>query len=119
MPGHQSLKSTRRDLLRGSGALALIAATPLQAFAQTNNRAKMKIGVIGSGRVGGTIGRLWVNAGHPILLSSRHPEALKELAAGLGALASAGTVAQAVAFGDAVFIAVPYGALPQLGKEYG
>jgi predicted dinucleotide-binding enzyme len=99
--------------------LALTAATPLRALAQANNRARMNIGVIGSGHIGGTIGRLWVKAGHPILFSSRHPAALKELAAGLGSLASAGTVAQAIAFGDAVFIAVPYGALPQIGKDYG
>ena len=31
----------------------------------------------------------------------------------------AGTVDQAIAFGDVVFIAVPYGALPQIGKDYG
>jgi 8-hydroxy-5-deazaflavin:NADPH oxidoreductase len=119
MHGDQALKSTRRDLLRGSGALAVTAATPLRALAQTNNRAKMKIGVIGSGRIGSTIGRLWVKAGHPVLFSSRHPDALKALAADLGPLASTGTVAQAVAFGDAVFIAVPFGALPQIGKDYG
>src|SRR5262249_54297149 len=51
--------------------------------------------------------------------SSRHPEELKDLAAGLGPLAQNGTVAQAVAFGDALFFAVPYGALPQLGRDYG
>src|SRR5262249_43637455 len=38
---------------------------------------------------------------------------------GLGPLARNGTVAQAVAFGDALFLAVPYGALPQLGRDYG
>ena len=119
MPGDQALKSTRRDLLRGSGALAFTAATPLRALAQTTDRAKMKIGVIGSGRIGGTIGRLWVKAGHSVLFSSRHPEALNELVASLGSLASTGTVAQATAFGDAVFIAVPYGALPQMGTDYG
>src|SRR5262245_20237372 len=87
MPGDQSLNSTRRDLLCGTGALAVIAATPLRALAQTNNPAMMMIGIIGSGHIGGTIGTLWVKAGHPVLFSSRHPEALKELAAGLGPLA--------------------------------
>ena len=52
-----------------------------------------------------------------MLFSSRHPEELKDLVAGLGALAQAGTVDQAIAFGDVVFIAVPYGALPQIGKD--
>src|SRR6478752_10080364 len=36
----------------------------------------------------------------------------------LGPLAHAGTVAQAIAFGDALFIAVPYAALPQIGNDY-
>ena len=70
----------------------------------------MRIGVIGSGHIGGTIGGLWVKAGHAVLFSSRHPEELKDLVAGLGALAQAGTVEQAIAFGDVLFIAVPYGA---------
>ena len=39
--------------------------------------------------------------------------------AGLGPLAQHGTVSQAIAFGDALFFAVPYGALPQLGRDYG
>ena len=79
----------------------------------------MKIGVIGSGHIGGTIGGLWVKAGHPVFFSSRHPEELKDLVARLGPLAQAGTVEQAIAFGDVVFIAVPYGAIPQIGRDYG
>jgi len=54
-----------------------------------------------------------------VLFSSRHPEELKDLVAGLGPLAQNGTVSQAVAFGDALFFAVPHGALPQLGRDYG
>ena len=95
------------------------ALWPASAPAQTNGGAKLRIGVIGSGHIGGTIGGLWVKAGHPVLFSSRHPEALKDLVAGLGANAQAGTVDQAIAFGDVLFIAVPYGALPQIGQTYG
>ena len=79
----------------------------------------MKIGVIGAGHIGGTIGGLWIKAGHPVFFSSRHPEELQDLVSRLGPLAQAGTVDQAIAFGDVVFIAVPYGALPQIGKDYG
>ena len=50
--------------------------------------------------------------------SSRHPDELKDMVAKLGSLAQAGTVEQAVAFGDVLFIAVPYGAIPQIGKDY-
>ena len=95
------------------------ALWPASAPAQTNGGAKLRIGVIGSGHIGGTIGGLWVKAGHPVLFSSRHPEELKDLVAGLGANAQAGTVDQAIAFGDVLFIAVPYGALPQIGQTYG
>ena len=106
----------RRAILGMGGALALGAALrPLSASAQT----KQRIGVIGSGHIGGTIGGLWVKSGHPVLFSSRHPEELKDLVAGLGELAKAGTVDQAIAFGDVLFIAVPYAALPQIGRDYG
>jgi 8-hydroxy-5-deazaflavin:NADPH oxidoreductase len=90
-----------------------------RALAQAAGVSKTKIGVIGSGHIGGTIGGLLVKAGHPTLFSSRHPEALKDLVTGLGPLAQAGTVDQAIAFGDALLIAVPYGALPQIGGDYG
>jgi predicted dinucleotide-binding enzyme len=97
--------------------LLLGAAWPAHAPAQTASGGKMKIGVIGSGKIGGTIGGLWVKAGHQVMFSSRHPEELKDLVTSLGSLAQAGTVAQAVSFGDVIFVAVPYKALPQIGKE--
>jgi 8-hydroxy-5-deazaflavin:NADPH oxidoreductase len=112
--------AVRRAVLGAGGALILGAALwPARAWAQANRAAKMRIGVIGSGRIGGTIGGLWVRAGHPVLFSSRHPDALKDLVTGLGALAQASTVDQAIAFGEVIFLAVPYGALPQIGRDYG
>jgi predicted dinucleotide-binding enzyme len=36
----------------------------------------LRIGVIGAGSLDGTVGRLWVKAGHEVLFSSRHPEQL-------------------------------------------
>ncbi|HML08603.1 MAG TPA: NAD(P)-binding domain-containing protein [Xanthobacteraceae bacterium] len=109
----------RRTLLGAGGVLLAAALWPAGASAQTSSGIKPRIGVIGSGHIGGTIGGLWVKAGHNVLFSSRHPEELKDLVAGLGALADAGTVEQAIAFGDALFLAVPYGALPQIGEDYG
>jgi 8-hydroxy-5-deazaflavin:NADPH oxidoreductase len=119
MRNREFFNYSRRALLGASGALALFAALrPLPIFAQASG-GKLRIGIVGSGHIGGTIGGLWVKAGHPVLFSSRHPEELKELVAGLGPLAQNGTVAQAIAFGDALLFAVPYGALPQLGRDYG
>ena len=119
MPQHRPFDGFRRALLGAGGAFALAAALrPLRGVAQTTG-GKLPIGVIGSGRIGGTIGGLWVKAGHPVLFSSRHPDELKRMVGELGPLAQAGTVAQAIAFGGALFVAVPYGALPQLGQEFG
>jgi predicted dinucleotide-binding enzyme len=111
-----AVNSQRRAVVVAGGALVLAAAFQrLRAAA----RAKQRIGVIGSGHIGGTIGGLWVRAGHPVLFSSRHPDDLKDLVSGLGERAQAGTVDQAIAFGDVLFIAVPYAALPQIGRDYG
>src|SRR6266480_3574869 len=118
MPQHRPFDGSRRALLGAGGAFALAAALrPWHVVAQTAG-AKLPIGVIGSGRVGGTIGGLWVKAGHPVLFSSRRPDELKHLVAGLGSLAQAGTVPQAIAFGNVLLLAVPYHALPQVGQDY-
>jgi predicted dinucleotide-binding enzyme len=110
----------RRDFMRiaGSGlAVLALAARPHVAVAQTPG-SPLKIGMLGAGREGGALGRLFVKAGHPVMLSSRHPEELKGLVAGLGSLAQAGTVEQAIAFGDVVVIAIPYTAMEQTGKAH-
>ena len=119
MRNRMPFNGSRRTLLAVGGALALDAALhSWPSAAQTNSDAKVRVGVIGSGHIGGTIGGLWVKSGHPVLFSSRHPEELKNLVAGLGPLAQAGAVGQAIAFGDALLVAVPYGALPQIGRDY-
>jgi 8-hydroxy-5-deazaflavin:NADPH oxidoreductase len=73
----------------------------------------MKIGVIGSGNIGGTVGKLWAKAGHEVLLSSRNPEKLSSLIAEAGRNAQAGTVAEAVAFADVILVAVYYGTIDE------
>jgi hypothetical protein len=116
---HVSFDGSRRALLGGAGALIFHLLQAKAASAQTASGSKMKIGVIGAGHIGGTIGGLWTKEGHPVFFSSRHPDELQNLISRLGPLAQAGTVDHAIAFGDVVFIAVPYGALPQIGKDYG
>src|SRR5262245_24002652 len=107
-----------RRVLLGAGGVLMLGAIlrPERLFAQ--GASPSRIGVIGSGNIGGTIGSLWVKNGHPVLFSSRHPDELKEMVTRLGRLAQAGSVEQAIAFGDVLFIAVPYGAIPQIGKDY-
>ncbi len=110
----------RRALLR-AGALAGLAfsVSAVSRSASGQATAPLKIGIIGSGHIGSTLGTLWIKSGHPVMLSSRHPEELTSLVQGLGPLAKSGSVAEAVAFGDVILIAVPYGAYPQIGKDYG
>jgi len=112
----------RRDFLRiaaSSTAFVALAASPLAAaLAQPAGGAPLKIGMIGSGREGGALGSAFVKAGHQVMFSSRHPEQLKGLVDGLGPRAQAGTVDQAIAFGDVVAIVVPYTAMEEIGKEH-
>jgi len=117
MTNKRPVNSDRRAFLCLGGALVLGAALkPVSLRAQGSSPSR--IGVIGSGHVGGTIGGLWIKKGHPVTFSSRHPEELKSMVAELGSLAHAGPVEEAIAFGDVLFIAVPYGAIPQIGKDY-
>jgi hypothetical protein len=109
----------RRDVLRIMLATSAAPGLLLHALgAPGSAQQPMKIGIIGSGRIGGTMGEHWVKAGHEIMFSSRHPENLKELAARLGPRAHVGTPREAAAFGDVVFIAVPYSAMPEIGRDY-
>jgi len=111
----------RLDFLRMVGILAISAALcalPAATFADAaGNPKSLKIGIIGAGRIGGTLAELWVKAGHEVLLSSRHPEELQELAKRLGPLAHAGTPREAAVFGEVILVSVPYGALPQVGRD--
>jgi predicted dinucleotide-binding enzyme len=110
-------KVDRRALLSTGGMLMLSAVLqPVRLFAQ--GRSPSRIGIIGAGNIGSTIGGLWIKSGHSVMFSSRHPDELKDMVTKLGSLAQAGSVEQAIAFGDVLFIAVPYGAIPQIGKDY-
>ena len=78
----------------------------------------MKIGIIGTGEIGGALARHWGAAGHQLVISSRHPEQLRALASEIGPNVKAGTPREAAAFGEVVVISVPYGATPQIGRDY-
>jgi len=106
----------RRFLIAGTAVLALLPAGT--GFA-AETKKRMRIGVIGSGRIGGTLGGLWAKAGHEVMFSDRDPEQAKRAAEGAGANARVGSAKEAVAFADAVLIAVPYAALPAIAKEVG
>lgn len=78
----------------------------------------MKIGIIGSGMIGTTVGTLWLKAGHEVFFSSRHPETVATLAQVLGPKALSGSVEEAIAFGEVLFFAVPFGMWPELAQKF-
>jgi predicted dinucleotide-binding enzyme len=70
----------------------------------------MKIAIVGSGRMAQALTTLFVEAGHEVMLSnSRGPESLRDLATTFGPNCHVGEVVEAVAWGDVVFLATPWG----------
>ncbi len=110
-------KPGRREFLRAAAAGVALSALPFTVRAASGVDAGLKIGIVGSGRIGSTLGALWLKAGHEIMFSSLDLEHDKALAARLGGKARAGTSREAAAFGDVLLIAVPYSALPQVGRD--
>lgn len=78
----------------------------------------LRIGIIGTGDIGGALARHWARAGHELVISSRHPERLQGLAQELGPKVRVGTPREAAAFGEVVLVSVPYFATPQVGRDY-
>ncbi|WP_188466597.1 NADPH-dependent F420 reductase [Bizionia arctica] len=79
----------------------------------------MKIGIIGSGQIGGNLGKYWAKAGHEVLFSSRHPNQLASLARDAGNNAKAVSVAEAFeANADAYLLATPFEAIDNISELY-
>ncbi|MFE9186300.1 NADPH-dependent F420 reductase [Micromonospora haikouensis] len=73
----------------------------------------MKIGIIGSGHIGGTLTRRLSALGHEVTVTnSRGPESLGDLARETGA--TAGTLEQATEQAEVVVVAIPLRAVPEL-----
>ncbi len=106
-----------RAMVLAAAAAAILAAGGISRAAVSHHSRPLKIGIIGTGRIGGTLASLWAKAGYELTISSRHPEELQSLAHALGPKVHVGTPREAAAFGDVVLISVPYGALPQVGRD--
>jgi predicted dinucleotide-binding enzyme len=79
----------------------------------------MKIGMIGTGKIGFSLGPLLAASGHEVKFGSRDPARIRGEVAKFGHGASAGTYREAAQFGDAVFLAVPWHALAETLKAAG
>jgi len=73
----------------------------------------MKIGIIGAGGIGQLYARLWLEAGHEVALSSRHPETLEHLAATTAGALTISTPQEAAAFGDVILLAANYASIDE------
>lgn len=75
----------------------------------------MKIGILGAGRVGSALGRLWASVGHAIVYGEVDPDApaVRERVAAIGPRASVTTVVLAAEQADVVVLAVPWPAAPE------
>jgi len=117
-----SLRAFTASVLALAFALALaLSSLPLFAqagLAEQEGRA-MRIGIIGSGTMGGALGLLWAEAGHQVLFSSRNPDELMDILQSAAPRASAGYADAAAYFGDVILLAVPPGAIPQIGEDIG
>lgn len=116
------MTAARHGSFRTRWALVALTATVFLATiaaAAGDTGPPVRIGIIGTGKIGAALAQLWVRSGHDVMISSRHPEELASLAAKLGSHARVGTPAQAAVFGPVVMLAVPYGATPQIGHDYG
>jgi predicted dinucleotide-binding enzyme len=95
----------RLAVMLGLGAAMLGAASAGPAeTAPAPPAAPLKIGIIGTGHIGGTLATLWVAAGHEVLMSSRHPQELQALAKSLGPRARVGTPQEAAQFGGKIVL---------------
>jgi predicted dinucleotide-binding enzyme len=80
----------------------------------------MRIGILGSGLMGGKLGTVLAHAGHEVVFSySRSVSKLRRLAKNAGASARVGTVAEAAAQADAVLLAVHWARIEEVLAQSG
>ena len=80
----------------------------------------MRIGILGSGRMGGKLGTLFARVGHDVVFSyARSEQKLKRLARNAGKTARAGTPREAARDADAVLLAVHWSRVDDVLKQAG
>ena len=79
----------------------------------------MKIGVIGAGNIGGTIGAKWASQHHEVYFGVRDPqrESLVEKIGEMTGTVQVGHSAEAIAFADVVTFAVPGASVGPIVEE--
>ncbi len=83
------------------------------------NSELIKIGTLGTGRMAGTLGKLWAAKGHRVFFGSREPQKARQFAASIGHDAQGGTQAEALAFGDVILLTVPGASAREVVRSLG
>jgi NADPH-dependent F420 reductase len=81
----------------------------------------MKIGVIGSGNMGGTLGLLWLERGHEVMFGVRNKNSsrIQAIVSSTTGPLRVGSVAEACAYGEVILLAVPWLAVEDVLKSAG
>jgi len=80
---------------------------------------KSTIAIIGTGNQGPALARQFARAGYPVILGSRDGEKGARIASELGHSITGGAIAEAVAAGDIIILAVPYTAAAETAAATG
>ncbi|NJR51143.1 MAG: NAD(P)-binding domain-containing protein [Leptolyngbyaceae cyanobacterium CSU_1_3] len=80
----------------------------------------MKIAIVGSGNMGGGLGKLWAKAGHEVVFSySRNPDKLQQLAVAAGNQATVDNMKEAIEKSQVVMLAIGVSALEEVMSAVG
>jgi 8-hydroxy-5-deazaflavin:NADPH oxidoreductase len=110
------MRGTPKTLVR----ISVIVSGPATVHYRTAREGggRMKIGIVGAGRIGHALAVRFGAAGHEVMISnSRGPDTLADVIASIDGDVGPGTVAEAAAFGDVVAIAIPTPAIRELPPE--
>ena len=61
------VKPGRREFLRAAGSAVAALSLGILPHAARGADSSLKIGIVGSGRIGSTLGEIWLKAGHEIM----------------------------------------------------
>src|SRR5438309_2699687 len=91
-----------------------------KSLSDSGRTGSMRVGILGSGLMGGKLGTLFARAGHEVVFSyARNKGKLTRLARDAGGKARAGTPAEAAEGADALLLAVHWLRLDDVLKQAG
>ena len=75
----------------------------------------MKVAVVGAGRIGGTLGKKWSQAGHEVHFGVRNPQKpqVRDVVKSLGSNTSVSSIPDAIGRGEVVVFAIPGAAMKE------